>query len=184
MSSTVLMSVEGVLSDRDEAPLIGAGKVDQGVSLFHAFHSQFNVVLSTLEPDEERAVSWLRQVAGIQPHQWARLVRATDDEADDGDAVAVRRRHLIEARAQNYDIRYFVDPNPRVALSCLATGVTPMCCPHPVYARESFLPDSRSGGLSWEAIQDRVLGDRASLIRDPRLQVNDIAEEDEEEELL
>lgn len=176
------MSVEGVLSDRDEAPLIGAGKVDQGVSLFHSLATQFHVVLSTLEPDEDRAIAWLRQIAGIQPNQWARLSRATEDEAMDGDAIVVRRRHLLETRSQNYDIRYFVDPDPRVALSALAAGVTPMCCPHPIYARESFLPDSQAGRPAWDAIAARVIGDRALMIQDPRLRVPDINEEDEDED--
>jgi hypothetical protein len=139
-------------------------------------------VLSTLESSEDKVVNWLRQVAGIQPRQWARLLRATDDEAIDGDAVIVRRRHLVESRAQNYDVRFFFDPDPKVALSCLASGVTPMCCPHPVYARESFLPDSRIGRPSWDAIADRIMTDRVTLTQDPRLHVLDINEEDEFEE--
>lgn len=182
MSSTVLISVEGIISDRDEAPLAGAGKLDQGASLFHALSAQFHVVLSTLEPDEDKAHSWLRQIGGIVPKQWARLLRATDDEALMGDSVTVRRRHLMEARAQNVDLRYFFDPDPRVALSCLASGVTPMCCPHPLYSRASFLPDSRVGRPSWDAVADKIVTDRMTLIRDPRLQVVDIAEEDDEEE--
>jgi hypothetical protein len=121
---------------------------------------------------------WLFTCCGIRPDHWARLLTANEGVLTP--AITERIRHSSVLRAAGYDLRWVFDPNPWVARGLLELGITPMCCPHPYYARPSFLPDSGTGGLAWDQIEEQVLGQRRALIGDERLAPDDVLASDEE----
>ena len=148
MAFTVLITIEGVLAE-ESTGLAAADLIPEGRMLYFALRSQFNIILSTLDPPQ-RAANWLT-LQNIRKTDYARLF--TREGLEHLDRAAVRHRHITQARALGYDLRYVFTDDPATARWCVQRGITPMCCPHPAYARSSFLPDSREGGLSWDQIE-------------------------------
>jgi hypothetical protein len=171
---TALVAIEGVIAEDNPDGLTGASTIDEGITLFHALARGFHIVLSSLEQDEATVHRWLATQAGIVPRHWARLLRG---ERLDATNLATRQRHVMLTRSSGYDLRYVVDPDPRVALHCLRAGVTPLCGPHPLYARASFLPDSQEGGASWDAINAALVTTRNVRAQDPRGYFDDDTED-------
>lgn len=177
MAITVMLSVEGVLAE-DAASLAQASPIDSGTALFNVLRSGFHVCLSSVEPDEALVRRWLTTSCGIRPDHWARLLVSAHEESVESEE---RIRHAMTLRAAGYDLRWVIDPNPWVARGLLELGITPMCCPHPYYSRPSFLPDSGTGGMGWDQIEEQVLGQRRSILGDQRLVPDTALASDEEE---
>lgn len=156
MAYSLLMVVEGVLAT-DEPELALSQVVPQGVALFHALRDHFSVALSTVAP-VEAAERWL-ELAGIDlSRQTARLL-----SGDPGLPVErVRRRHFDTMRSSGGELAYVVDPDPEMARFYLRRGVTPLCCPNPLFARYSFLPDSQAGGAGWDQIVAEINDQRVA----------------------
>lgn len=169
------MAVEGVLSD-DSFGLVESPPLPEGLALFHALRSQFHVVLSTSQTEDSWVRRWLQYSAGIKPVEWARIMLADQPNWSE---VEVFKRHMILCRAAAYDVRYVVTPSPQAAIAALRMGFTPLCCPHPVYSRTSFLPQAGEGGASWEQIENEVMAGRLARQNDDRLLIDDQIEEDQ-----
>lgn len=164
MAMTVLISVEGIISGETDS-LVGAFPLPHGINLFHSLAKGFHIVLSSIESDETLVHHWLSSQAGILPRHWSRLLLGREGE----DPFEARQRHVMLVRSGSYDLRYVVDADPRIALVCLKAGITPLCAPHPLYARSSFLPDSQAGQASWALITEHLQDQRLANIQDPRL---------------
>jgi hypothetical protein len=175
MAFTVLMTVEGVLSD-DTFGFPATPPLPQGLLLFHGLSSQFMVVLSSTHTDHEAVRRWLQYSAGLKPTQWARILLANEDE----DELEVRKRHLTFCLSSGMDLRYLVTPDPRLAVHSIQAGITPLCCPHPAYSRASFLPDAGQGRIAWDEIEAEVMVGRLTRQDDARLEVDDTPLEQQE----
>lgn len=172
MAFTVQLAIEGVLaSEDDQGGLATSHTIPEGLLLFYALASQFHVVLSTLSVTPEVPKRFLHE-AGVRPTDYARLLLALPGASD----LDARVRHFSVARAQGWDLRYVIDPDPEVAKAALARGICPLCCPHPRYSRPSFLPNAGQGGLSWEAIVAEQKGQGAIRAADDRVLADDIEE--------
>lgn len=162
MSFTAIISIEGVLKSDQEQIL------PEGLALFHGLRTQMHIVFSSLETRDVAVRRWFRE-AGIANETFARLELARADESE----LETRTRHVLETRAQGYDLRYVVESNPQVAKYCISMGVTPLLCPHPLYGRESFLPHSREGGQSWYEMEMALQQQEATKAEDERSGIND-----------
>lgn len=177
MAYTILIALEGVMAEEDPGGLALSQPIPEGRMLFYSLREHFNIVLSTLESDEARANRWL-VLNSIKPADYGRLLLC--DIRPPARPRSVREAHIMRTRALGYDLRYVLCDDPEVARLCLERGITPLCCPHPVYSRSSFLPDSREGGLSWDAIVAAQTGQKEKREKDNRTLVDDFVEGYEE----
>lgn len=173
MSFTTLISIEGVIkSDSGQV-------IQEGLALFHGLRTQMHIVFSSLEKREESVKRFFRE-CGIPGETFARLELARENETE----LETRTRHILSARANGYDLRYVVETDPEVARYCLNVGVTPLFCPHPLYARASFLPHSRDGGESWYEME-MALHEQAEIkAEDRRSGINDDPEVFDDDEII
>lgn len=178
MAYTLQLSIEGVMAEDAPEGLTLADVIPEGKTLFMALKEPFRIILSTLEMDAEVVDRWLL-LQGIRKTDYSGILL---NKWIAEPALEVRTRHVMLTRSQNSGLAYVVDSDPRVAKFCLERGVTPLLCPHPTYARSSFLPDSKSGGMSWDEIVETQTRQKLARMGDQRTRVNDWVEELEEDD--
>lgn len=162
MASSVLMTIEGTLAD-DMFKFPQCPSIPDGVVLFHALATAFPIILSTFTATHEAAKEFLQYVCGCRVTAWRALWTAQENESP----IEAQERHLQTALAQG-PLAFYVTANPAMALYALDLGVTPLCCPHPAYARSSFLPHTPEGLRTWADIEAQVIQKRLMRLGDSR----------------
>lgn len=137
MQGVALVQVEGVLSASHDA--VGVPTFS-GKMLTLALDKAGLQVLYTTDLETDRVAHWLE----LEMPSIDKIKLFSPKETEDP---------IRSARNLGYTVVFWVTADPGKATHAFESGVVPLFCPHPEYARPEFRPDARvEGPRPWDEL--------------------------------
>ena len=160
MARVLVMPIEGILKKE-----VGGQVNPDGFYLYRTLSAMYRVILVTYETDHDRVIDWLDKegIFGydevLHPIQWCL------------NSLESYMENVIRVlRIRGYTVSLVVVNGPGDARDVLSASVPVLMFSQPAYGLPDWLPGSRKGHESWEALVDKVEAERMARLRDKRME--------------
>jgi len=152
MSSTVVLSIEGVLStSKPGQRLLNNDTIESGRLFYEFLKPSARIILLSSERDDSMVRSWLVRE---RFNRYAGLHCYPGDNLDGYDSWKVQQIGWLISRGHH--IGYYVDTSPGVVRDVMLQGVTSILLTYPaVYAGTGLRPNDRTY-VGWEDLVETV----------------------------
>lgn len=160
----VVIAVEGVLADVDQDSFAASKLIPEGIALYRALVAAGNVILTTTQPERDRAkLDYWLGIHNVREHT------ALVFDAVPGNTEKSVEKLLTWLRSRgSLDLVIYSSP-ARVALA-LRHGVPAALFAQPAYTRGEFRPDGTRTPTPWDTVITELDEQLAMRSEDPRLE--------------